>query len=890
VLGIVCKNTRFARAVVNQFLKNMKTIVLFPLLLLTVVTSSSQDTKGARPINQSTSQPVNQTRAVVVGISDYQHKSITDLHFADRDAEAFADWLSRGLGTGGNLSPEQIQLLTNGRATAAQVVAALDGLVDSCAEGDVAIIYFSGHGDIEKVTARQNGYLLCHDSPATGYPAGGTLSLGYLADIVFTIAEKKCKVVLVTDACHAGKLAGAAYNGTQTTNAALAKQFANEVKIMSCQESELSLEGEQWGGGRGVFSYHLVDGLVGFADKNADGMVSLLEIGRYLEDRVSAEAAPHPQTPVTLGDRNFALARVDMPLLAEWQKVKSGGKPAFRSTDMRGILSGQDSAMYQAFQAALQRRDFLEPAGNCADFFYRQLLESASMRQMHGLMRRNYAAALQDEIQQAINALLDNDPYEANNWYFHPEKFSRYPEYLDRAIELLGEKHYLAPSLRSKKAYFEGYAIGKAQVLQEPDPARRDDLREDAKRKYLEAISLEPDAAYLYFAVGDLYFINNPYQTDSLVLWCRRAVERSPTWVTPLLEIAYEYQSGQQRIDQVEKWLLEAQRILPNSYLVMERMAWLRQWQGRRDEAVEMCRRMIALKPDLFNGYATLANTIYNMDGDFVEMEKYARKAVEVSPDSYSNWGHGLWAISLFGLRKKREAIDLALKQIESSEVLDKDALYYWLADWYGQLGEYEKAALYARKCVEENRAPFWQTMVFLNFGKIRIRQGRLPEAVELFEKSLSANASPDANRILTWAWLGDVARLQNRPADAEAYFQKSLAYSSGSVWEEMAAKDEAHYLYGNFLLRQNRLDEAREQFQKSLDMRRKGFWGEYGFALLAARQGKTREALDWLERSLDNYFPEAKPILEEPLFSKLRKTKHFRELMAKHFPATAKQ
>ncbi|MBK8566582.1 MAG: hypothetical protein IPN76_25450 [Saprospiraceae bacterium] len=33
------------------------------------------------------------TRAVVIGISDYQDEQISDLRFADRDAEAFANFL-----------------------------------------------------------------------------------------------------------------------------------------------------------------------------------------------------------------------------------------------------------------------------------------------------------------------------------------------------------------------------------------------------------------------------------------------------------------------------------------------------------------------------------------------------------------------------------------------------------------------------------------------------------------------------------------------------------------------------------------------------------------------------------------------------------------------------
>ncbi|MBK9337461.1 MAG: caspase family protein [Lewinellaceae bacterium] len=313
---------------------------IFLLLFLLTFSLSAQDTRGAQPSNQkpSNQKPSHQTRAVVVGISNYQHNAIPDLKYADRDAQAFADWLASA--GGGRIPADSIIVLLNENATAGKVITALDGLTETTQEGNLIFIYFSGHGDIEKVTTRQNGYLLCHDAPATTYPAGGCLPLAYLQDIVSTISEKKGRVVLVTDACHAGKLAGSGINGTQTTNAALAKQFANEVKIMSCQANELALEGEQWGGGRGVFSFYLVDGLAGSADKNTDGAVSLLEIRRYLEDQVTTEVAP-----------------------------RAADKPALAKSEIRGLPSADDSILYHAFEAALARRDFLEPTGNCADFF-----------------------------------------------------------------------------------------------------------------------------------------------------------------------------------------------------------------------------------------------------------------------------------------------------------------------------------------------------------------------------------------------------------------------------------------------------------------------------------------------------------------------------------------
>ncbi|MEQ1745224.1 MAG: caspase family protein [Saprospiraceae bacterium] len=113
--------------------------------------------KGATPVATQNSKPntQNSTRAVVVGISDYQDKDIPDLRFADRDAEAFANFLRSP--AGGGLDGDHLKVLTNDEATAGNIIAALTWLVEDSRPGDRVIISFSGHGDVEQVTKSQLG-------------------------------------------------------------------------------------------------------------------------------------------------------------------------------------------------------------------------------------------------------------------------------------------------------------------------------------------------------------------------------------------------------------------------------------------------------------------------------------------------------------------------------------------------------------------------------------------------------------------------------------------------------------------------------------------------------------------------------------------------------------
>lgn len=157
---------------------------------------------------------------------------------------------------------------------------------------------------------------------------GGTYSLAYLQEIVNTLSTVNlAKVIVISDACHAGKLAGSQIGGAQLTTANLAKQFSNEIKILACQPGEFSLEGEQWGGGRGCFSYHLLNGLAGQADINKDLMVTLGEIDRYLEDHVVKEVAPQSQVPMTTGNKIEKLVK----LSGNWQAEFNNLKDSFNS-------------------------------------------------------------------------------------------------------------------------------------------------------------------------------------------------------------------------------------------------------------------------------------------------------------------------------------------------------------------------------------------------------------------------------------------------------------------------------------------------------------------------------------------------------------------------------
>jgi uncharacterized protein (DUF1800 family) len=82
------------------------------------------------------------------------------------------------------------------------------------------------------------------------------------------------------------------------------------------------------------------------------------------------------------------------------------------------------------------------------------------MERLHSTMKRNYAAALQDDAQQVLNTILRNgltSEFLADKKAIHI--YRNYPAYLERAAQLLGEDHYMYSTLQARKYYFESCLI-----------------------------------------------------------------------------------------------------------------------------------------------------------------------------------------------------------------------------------------------------------------------------------------------------------------------------------------------------------------------------------------------------------------------------------------------
>jgi protein O-mannosyl-transferase len=857
----------------------MKNLYLI-FLIFVYQNALAQDTKGLQPIASGASAATGTIHAVIVGVSDYQHKDIPDLKYADKDAKAFATWLQSA--AGGSVPAENITLLTNDKATIARFAVSLELLIEQTKEGDMCIIYFSGHGDVESKTAYNYGFLLLHDSPAVAYVAGA-YPIFYLQGVVSTLSQdKKAKVLLITDACHAGKLAGSGIGGGQATASALSKQFGNEVKLMSCQPNELSLEGEQWGGGRGVFSFHLVQGLTGLADRNNDATVTLNEIERYLEDKVTNEAAPQPQNPFSVGDKQTKLAIVNSQALAMLQSEKGKESPSIAAIKSKGlenlVFGSQDSVlkkMYTSFSVALDSGFLFEPRGRSANDLYTILIKREELKPLHNIMKINYAVALQDEVQQAINSLLDNDPYESNNWRYNQSKYKLYPQYLAKAIELLGQKHYMYKSLKSKQLYFEGYNIYNNESTPELDQIKREAAKQRAKEKYLEAMTFEPQAAYIHQAIGNMYWYNNPFQTDSLLKYCNKAIELSPTWAAPYLDVSYEYA---QRVDTLNaaKYLNKINAILPRNYAVLERLAWLKQAQFKPKESIAICDTMLKLRPDLFNAHSTNSHTLLYLNGDYVNAEKEAIKSLALfnHPNNWARSNLGIIYLKTGRVNKGKACFfDMMIDSTFNSEQ-NQFALGHLGGSLLAlrEYGDLQKVVDFYSKT--QQLGPTQAKMIEIYRGTLAKEQHNFPKADSIFHYELNLFDYTYGSDFDSYTALGELATLQKKDEAAKKYYTQADSLTSYLDWSSMLFINYGFLKHVSYWQTQN--DDSRVAKYLNLLKKHNAFGWETPFAeaLMAAKKGNNKECIQKLEKSIAQYLPTFDYITEEPLFDFLKDSK----------------
>ncbi|MDB4949138.1 MAG: peptidase caspase catalytic subunit p20 [Gemmatimonadetes bacterium] len=279
--------------------------------------------------------------AVVVGVSQYHDNRINPLRYADADARAFYDFLRSDRAGLGGFKEENVKLLLNDQANYRSLRSALFTFLKSATDDDVVVIYFAGHGAADPERP-DHLYLLLNDTDMDDI-AGSAFPMKDMSEAVRNLYARN--VVVITDACHSAGVGDQIHGprGTAGIRDAAETNRINQAFLDGVQSSsggsviftasganQYSQEDARWGGGHGVFTHFLLDGLAGAADDDADRIVTLGEMMEYTRDHVRRETrnAQIPTISQTAFDDAWPMSIVTAPALPQPAALPTAPTPA----------------------------------------------------------------------------------------------------------------------------------------------------------------------------------------------------------------------------------------------------------------------------------------------------------------------------------------------------------------------------------------------------------------------------------------------------------------------------------------------------------------------------------------------------------------------------------
>jgi tetratricopeptide (TPR) repeat protein len=274
------------------------------------------------------------------------------------------------------------------------------------------------------------------------------------------------------------------------------------VRLLAARPDERSFEDERWGGGHGVFTYSLLEGLRGKAERDPDGMIRIPEVAEYLASRVPNETRAQQHPRVT------GSPEVSRPLAL----VRPG--------DIRPVAASIASPLVAQMESKIAAGEVLGPNG--AWEMYRQMVAHSPDHPNRTRVEIALAEALEGIGQRAVND------------YVQPTGLSLKRTLLSRGAEAYRNLMVLRPEpyIEAKRLFCEG----RLKIIEER-PA-------EAAALLRRSVAIDPRNACPHAALG--VALEKLGDNDAALESFRNAAARAPEWSLPRVQLATQLKSRKQ--------------------------------------------------------------------------------------------------------------------------------------------------------------------------------------------------------------------------------------------------------------------------------------------------------------------------------------------------------
>ena len=234
--------------------------------------------------------------ALIVGIGRYREKMIPEIKYAVRDAEVVAKYFEHLAG----ISPGNIKVLTDDKATKSDIESHLeDWLQKRATKNSTVFVYYAGHGAPDHLG--KEAYIVPFeghpDFPSKLYP------LTRMYEALGRLPAKE--VVVMLDSCFSGaKGRSVTSEGARPlvmSPGTPALAVGRITVIAGSTGSQISSDYDKMR--HGLFTYYLLRGMRGEADRDKKGVVEIGGLFDYVKANVAERAVVEfnrEQTPVLL--------------------------------------------------------------------------------------------------------------------------------------------------------------------------------------------------------------------------------------------------------------------------------------------------------------------------------------------------------------------------------------------------------------------------------------------------------------------------------------------------------------------------------------------------------------------------------------------------------------